>query len=127
VKRTFEPAIRVEDDPVGAVKEAIAVVQTDLDDPLRAGEEFDGYFGRMSFAAAIDRFVCFDLVVHGWDLARAAGLDETMRPDEVMKVHAAVEGFGDALRQSGVCGPPIEVAPDADGQTKILALLGRHV
>jgi uncharacterized protein (TIGR03086 family) len=127
VGRTFEPTVRVEDDPSSAVQEAVAIVQADLDDPAQANEEFDGYFGRMSFAAAVDRFVCFDLAVHGWDLARATGLDEAMRPDEVVNVRAAIEGFGDALRQSGVCGPAVDVAPDADDQTKLLALLGRHV
>jgi uncharacterized protein (TIGR03086 family) len=127
VGRSFEPTIRVDDDPLGAVQEAVAIVQADLDDPQRASDEFDGFFGRMSFAAAIDRFICFDLAVHGWDLARGADLDETMRPDEVVAVRAAADGFGDALRQSGVCGPPVDVAPDADDQTKLLALLGRHV
>ena len=37
------------------------------------------------------------------------------------------EAFGEALRQSGVCGPPVEVAANADDQTKLLVLLGRHV
>jgi len=127
VDRTFVPATGVEDDPLGAVQEAAAVVQADLDDPARAGAEFDGFFGRMSFEGAIDRFVCFDLVVHGWDLAKATGFDATIPPDEVVKVRDAVAGFGDALRQSGVCGPAIDVAADADDQTKLLALLGRRV
>ena len=127
VSRPFAPTVRVDDDPLGAVQEAVAIVQADLDDPVRVGEEFDGYFGRMSFAAAIDRFICADLVVHGWDLARAAGLDEAMRPDEVAAVRATMDGFGDSLRQPGVCGPAVDVASDADDQTKLLAFLGRRV
>ena len=127
VDRTFVPTIRVEDDPLGAVQEAAAVVQSDLDDPVQAAAEFHGFFGRMTFEAAIDRFICFDLAIHGWDLAKATGLDATIRPDEVVKVRDAVAGFGDALRQSGVCGPAIDVTADADDQTKLLALLGRRV
>src|SRR4051794_33268210 len=55
----------VEDDPLGAWNAARAVVQGDLDDPERAGTEFDGFFGRSRFDAGVDRFLCFDLVVHG--------------------------------------------------------------
>ena len=68
-----------------------------------------------------------DLAIHGWDLARATGLDETIDPTDVVRLRAAVDGFGDALRQSGVCGAAVDVATDADEQTKLLALLGRHV
>jgi uncharacterized protein (TIGR03086 family) len=127
VGRPFERTVSVDDDPSGALREASAQVQADLDDPARASAMFDGYFGPMSFEGAIDRFVCFDLAIHGWDLARATGLDETIAPAEVVRLSAAAQAFGDALQTSGVCGPSVDVAPDADDQTKLLALLGRHV
>ena len=31
------------------------------------------------------------------------------------------------VHQPGVCGPSVDVEPDADDQTKLLAPLGRHV
>src|ERR1700681_3245065 len=71
----------VDNDPLGAFTDARAVVQHDLEDPARAGVEFEGFMGKMTFEGAVDRFLCFDLVVHGWDLARAAGLDEHIDPD----------------------------------------------
>ena len=126
VGRTVERTISVVDDPVGAVREMQTAMQADLDDPGRAQAEFDGFFGRSTFEAAVDRFVCFDLVVHGWDLARSAGLDETISPVEITRVRRDAESFGDALHQSGVCGPAIAVGADADDQTKLLALLGRR-
>ena len=43
---------------------------------------------------AVDGFVCFDLVVHGWDLARATGQDDTIDPDEVERIGAMVDGDG---------------------------------
>ena len=127
VGRPFERTVSVDVDPSDALREASAQVQADLDDPARASAMFEGFFGPMSFEGAIDRFVCFDLAIHGWDLARATGLDETIAPADIARLRGAAEAFGDALHQSGVCGPSIAVAPDADDQTKLLALLGRHV
>jgi uncharacterized protein (TIGR03086 family) len=127
VDRPFERTVSLDDDPAGALRQAIAQTQAELDDPARASAMFEGFFGPMSFEGAIDRFVCFDLVVHGWDIARATGLDESIAPAEVDKLRATAEAFGDALHQPGVCGPSVDVAPDADDQTKLLALLGRRV
>lgn len=126
VGRPFEPTIRVEDDPLGAVREVGVIVQGDLDDPARATAEFDGFFGRQTFAAAVDRFVSFDLVIHGWDLARATGLDERIDPNELPRLQTTAESFGDSLHQPKVCGPALDVASDADEQTRLLALLGRR-
>lgn len=69
----------VDHDPAGAFATASARVQADLDDPSLATAEFDGFFGRTTFARAVDGFLSFDLVVHGWDLARATGQDDDRR------------------------------------------------
>lgn len=116
----------VDDDPVAAFDAARKIVQADLDDPSRAHETFEGMMGTMRFEESIDRFICFDLVVHGWDLARAAGLDERIDAAEVGRVLAAAPGFGDALRGPGVCGPELSPPADADEQTRMLAFLGRR-
>ena len=103
-------------------------VQEVLDDPERAGREYDGFFGRTSVEKTIDQFACFDLLVHRWDIARAAGLTshEAMPPDEVTHAFEVGRALGDNLRQSGACGPEVDVAPDADEQTRFLAFLGRE-
>jgi uncharacterized protein (TIGR03086 family) len=116
----------VDDDPVGAVTFARDVMQRALDDPETATTEFDGFFGRTTFEQAVDRFVNFDLVVHRWDLAHATGLPEEMPPDEVERLSGEFAGFGESARAPGVFGPEIDVPPDADPQTKLLALLGRR-
>lgn len=113
-------------DPAASWDAARAVVLADLTDPGRAETGFDGYFGRTTFAAAVDRFVNFDLVVHRWDLARAAGLDERIDPDDVRWARGAADSFGDSLRSSGVCGAEITPPADADEQTRLLAFLGRR-
>jgi uncharacterized protein (TIGR03086 family) len=127
VDRTLDPAPTVDEDVRAAWRAANEQMQADLDDPARSAEEFDGYFGRTAFAAAVGRFVCFDLLVHRWDLARATGLDERLDPAEVAQLWVAVEGFGDTLRTEGVCGPAVEPPPGADAQTRLLCFLGRKV
>ena len=115
----------VGDDPAAAWAAASAAVQADLEDPGLAAVTFQGFSGESSFETAVDRFVSFDLVVHGWDLARATGGDERIDPDEVTRVVEDAALFGDMLHSPGVCGPAIEVPADADPQTAMLALLGR--
>jgi hypothetical protein len=56
----------VDVDPLAAWLVARDSVQADLDDPVRAQAEYDGAFGRSSFEKAVDGFLCFDQVVHGW-------------------------------------------------------------
>ena len=77
----------VDDDPRGAWAEARDAVQEILDDPERAGAEYDGYFGRTSIEQTIDDFLGFDLLVHAWDIARATGQDETLPEEEVRRVY----------------------------------------
>src|SRR5207244_2443324 len=104
----------VDDDPSGAWKAASSVIKDDLEDPARAGAEFDGLFGRSTFEAAADRFLSFDLVVHGWDLARAAGLDDRIDPKDVARVQKDAEAFGDNMRNPKAFGPAVEPPPGAD-------------
>ena len=69
-----------------------------------------------------------DLVVHAWDLARAAGLKEfeEMPAGEIDNVMAALAPLGDNMRQPGVFGPEVAVPADADEQTKLLGVVGRR-
>jgi uncharacterized protein (TIGR03086 family) len=117
----------VEDDPVGAWAAVRDQMQADLDDPDRAAEEYDGRFGRSSFGQSVDGFVGFDLVVHGWDLARATGQDETIDAAEVERLQGMVEAMGDTMRSNGVIGDPVEPAPEASAQDRLLCALGRAV
>jgi uncharacterized protein (TIGR03086 family) len=91
-----------------------------------AGAEFEGFFGKQTFAEAIDRFICFDLLVHGWDLAHATGIDEAMAPEDVSRLDEAAQQFGDKMRGPGAFGPAVEPPPGADDQAKVLAFLGRQ-
>ncbi|GIL26782.1 TIGR03086 family metal-binding protein [Actinocatenispora comari] len=115
----------VDDDPVGAWRGARDQLQEILADPARAGLEYDGMFGRTSLAQTIGGFCLFDLLIHGWDIARATGGDETLPADEVHSTYQQAVGMGDMLRTDGVCGPAVPVPSDAPEQDRLLGLLGR--
>ena len=127
VGESLPPAPAVDADPPGAWTSARRAVQQRLDDPERAGAEFDGFFGRTRFDDAVDRFLCFDLVVHHWDLARAAGLDDHIDAADVAHVRTLAEGFGPAMRNPRAFGAEVEPPAGADDQTKLMAFLGRRV
>lgn len=125
VGRSLQPGPNVAEDPLGAFLTATDQVRAHLEDPAQAQVEYDGVFGTMTFEDSVDGFLSFDLVIHRWDLARATGLDEHIEPDDVVWVQSRVAAFGDNLRRSGVCGPPVDVAADASAQDKLLGALGR--
>ncbi|MEY2459953.1 MAG: hypothetical protein QOG30_1783 [Acidimicrobiaceae bacterium] len=70
------------------------------------------------------RFI--DVLIHGWDLAKATGGDTTLDPDLVNACFEVIKPQLDLLKASGMFGTEVKVADDADNQTKLLALLGRH-
>lgn len=115
----------VDEDPAAAWAEARDVMLALLEDPARATLEYDGYFGRAALQSTVDRFLGFDLLVHGWDIARATGQDETLPPDEVRRVLQAAGELSGNLRMGGVCGPEVPVPADAPEQDRLLGLLGR--
>lgn len=125
------PRPSVHADPAGAWALVRDAIQGGLDDPAVAERVADcGPPGHLSFEAAVDMTCTPDVLVHTWDLARAAGLDEHLDPDEV---HRMVSGFealppevDAAMRSSGHYGPKAEVPADADEQTRLLAFMGRR-
>jgi uncharacterized protein (TIGR03086 family) len=127
VNRKIGPIPDVAENPAGAWDAARAAIQADLDDPVRAAAEYDGFLGRRTFEASVDQFLNVDLVVHGWDLARATGQDETIAPEDLRRVLDATRVFGDSMRSPKAFGPALEAPAGADEQTRLLAFLGRQV
>jgi uncharacterized protein (TIGR03086 family) len=117
----------VDDDPLAAWLECSAAIQAALDDPDTAAREADSPLGRQSLEQIVGMIVIGDVLVHTWDLARATGQDETLDPDEVARLNSAMGQVPDeVLRSGGQFGPRIDVADDADLQTKLLAFSGRR-
>ncbi|WP_028643182.1 maleylpyruvate isomerase family mycothiol-dependent enzyme [Nocardioides sp. URHA0020] len=95
------------------------------DDDLRA-REYDGFFGRTTIGATLDAFYGFDLVVHGWDLGSSNGRPTTFTDADMDVMEQAFIGFGEHAYDEGVFRQPVEVADDADRQTRLLARMGRR-
>lgn len=126
IGRERPPGPSVDDDPVGAWAGARDAMQAALDDPDVAGAEYDGMFGRTTLEQSVDRFMAVDLVVHSWDLARAAGGDERLDPDEVHRVYEELQPMDDMLRAPNAFGPKLDPPEGADEQGRLLAFLGRR-
>ena len=130
-------AVPVAEDPLGAFRAAKAAVEAVLDDPEAAEQDCDTPAGRMTVEAQIDQVVSDDLVLHGWDLARATGQNETMDPADVerlwtsttaipadvMTKYRTPDAFGPGIE---VYGAEVEVPEDAPLQDRLLGFIGRN-
>ncbi|MFE0171015.1 TIGR03086 family metal-binding protein [Streptomyces sp. NPDC059002] len=85
----------------------------------------------LSFGPTSAAFYCgqmtTDLLVHAWDLSRAIGADETLPAELVDFAVREVTPYAGELAKSGLFAAAVEPPPDADAQTRLLALLGRDV
>ena len=79
-------------------------------------------------AVAYLRFRLVDLVVHAWDLCRAAGLDETLDLEVVAALAEMVEPHLDDMLALGAygAGPSGVVPADASLQSRLLDWFGRR-
>jgi uncharacterized protein (TIGR03086 family) len=72
-------------------------------------------------------FTTLDILVHGWDLATAAGLPADA--DERLAAHAlafAEQALATAESRAGRIGPAIPVAADAPASHRLVAFMGRQ-
>lgn len=121
----------VDDDPAGAWAAVRDAIQAGLDDPATAARVEDcGPPGHLSFEAAVDMTCTPDVLIHTWDLARAAGVEVELDPEQVARQAAGIEHLppevDQAMRASGHYGPRVEVPADADDLTRLLAFNGRR-
>jgi uncharacterized protein (TIGR03086 family) len=134
VERSLPP---LGDEALAAFRTARAAVEEVLADPTLSGQQADTPAGRMTVGEQIDQVVSDDLVLHGWDLARATGQDEAMDPADVDRLWAATSAIPPDLmeryRTPGAFGPGVEVfgpevavPEDAPLQDRLLGLIGRN-
>lgn len=130
--RPLSPAPSMNDDPLGAFRAARADVEAILDDPAQRTQVHDTPGGRMTVEEHIDQVVSTDMVIHGWDLARATGQDDTIDPAEVERLWPEMQAIPDEMRIPGafgpgivVFGPLVDVPEDASLQDRLLGQLGR--
>ena len=107
--------------------EARGAISDALNDDSRAGQTVGGAFGEQPFSQLVGRLLCADTLIHTWDLARAAGLDELLDADAVAKTTEFLTPIDEAIRRPGGFAPKIEPTAGADAQTKLLNFAGRAV
>ncbi|HUG83208.1 MAG TPA: TIGR03086 family metal-binding protein [Euzebya sp.] len=115
----------VDPDPAGAWAAHVDAVASALADPTVSDASYEGMFGPSTVGATLLRFYGFDMIVHRWDVATAAGLDAPFSAAEMDHIEEDVAAFGPHLYGEGICGPPVEVAADASRQDRLLGALGR--
>jgi uncharacterized protein (TIGR03086 family) len=86
---------------------------------------YDGFFGPTTVGTTLVQFYVWDMLVHRWDVARATGGDEVITDDELARIEAGADSFGDALHMDGICEPALPAPIDADRQSAVLGRLGR--
>jgi uncharacterized protein (TIGR03086 family) len=82
--------------------------------------------GGLEFPAAEVALVTLDeLVIHGWDLARATGHPYEPDPADVAAIMPFLEAFGSAEGVPGLFGPAVAVPDAAPAFERALGLSGR--
>jgi len=66
-----------------------------------------------------------DLLLHGWDLARATGRDAAMPPGTAEAAYQLIHGRFTDEQRKGVFKPEVEIGDDASPQDRLLAYVGR--
>ncbi|WP_236239521.1 TIGR03086 family metal-binding protein [Streptomyces sp. CC228A] len=112
------------EDPVATWDEAAAAARGVLREPGALDRTVHLSYGDVPAAAYCAQMTA-DAVVHAWDLARGIGADDTI---PAPLVDFALQEYGphaEEFAAGGLFAPALPAPPDADAQTKLLALLGR--
>jgi len=114
------------DDPVASWDAAAAGAQAAVD--AGGAMERTIHLSRRDVSGSDYTFEVFnDLAIHGWDLARAIGADETIDDDIVAIIDEKARPMIAELKASGVYGEDVVPPEGADAQTRLLAMFGRVV
>ncbi|WP_345559130.1 TIGR03086 family metal-binding protein [Nonomuraea rosea] len=74
---------------------------------------------------ALAHMYLVDMVVHGWDLARATGQEYEPDPEAVSRALHFTGQMVEMGRQRGAFGPPVPVPADAPPFDRLLGIIGR--
>jgi uncharacterized protein (TIGR03086 family) len=110
------------DDPVAAWDAAIAASMRSWA-MAREDQEVDLSAGPAEAAEYAEQML-LDLVVHAWDLARAAALDDSLDPQQAGHVLAYLEPRAAAWTATGAFADPVTTSR-TDDAGRLVALTGR--
>lgn len=112
------------DDPATAWRESAAEATEAIERPGAMDATAHLSFGDVPGGEYVMQLVA-DLLIHGWDLARAVGADEHLDPTVVAACAAWFDANEAAYRSAGVIGPAVALPDDADEAARLLARFGR--
>ncbi len=115
-------------DPLGAIDTALAAQRLAFDQPGIENVTCQHPAGDMPAEQLLGLRIG-DLLVHGWDLARAIGADEQLSADAVQRVWDDTAPMAPIIAQLGVFGdgPSGTVPDDAPLHERLLDLMGRRL
>jgi uncharacterized protein (TIGR03086 family) len=114
------------DEPYATWSEIRNRVVEALDQPGVLQRDIGSSMGSMTVDAFIAN-MCADAVIHTWDIARGAGVDERLDTSLVHYVDAIIRARDEAVNRAPKrFVPPVDVSDTADAQTRLLAFAGRR-
>lgn len=112
------------EDPVATWRSAAEAAQAAAEQPGAQERTVHLSFGDFSGSDYLGQIVS-DVIIHSWDLARAAGLDDRMDATLLEFATNFLTPQIEAWRSAGAFGPAVDVGADADPQDRLLAQTGR--
>ena len=112
------------DDPIQAWKESSRQVSEAWQDRDLLQKTVDLPFGTVpaEFGLGIH---FLEVLVHGWDLAKATGQEAKLDPDLAQAAYDMISPVIEMGRAGGAFGPEVPVSPDAPIHERLVGLLGR--
>ncbi len=111
-------------DPLGAFHHHARAAHAALEQPGALSRTVALSYGKETAAGYAEQ-VTGDVLIHAWDLARAAGLDDELPEDLISWASGWAEAIAPMMAGAGMLAPPVPVDDAADPQTRLLALFGR--
>src|SRR5919198_6108027 len=112
------------DDPAAAYRRSVEIARKAVEAPGAMEATCHLSFGDHSGADYASQLF-MDTLIHGWDIAKGTGQDTRLDLELVAACLPIAEDLTRQFRSAGVFGEDLPAAPDADPQTKLLALVGR--
>ncbi len=115
----------IDADPAQAWRDHAERVRQVISDDAVPAIAYDGYFGPTTLGATLEQFYVWDMYVHRWDIAHAAGLDAGLTDAELDRIDQGADSFGEALYMEGICRAGAQAPAAAGRLAHLLARLGR--
>jgi uncharacterized protein (TIGR03086 family) len=120
-----DPLAAAGDDPAASFAAARELALSTLTDEYLA-KPVQSPFGEVPLDQLIGMLLVNDVLIHTWDLAKAAGVDVTLDSQLCEEAYAAIVPLDAMVRGEGIFGPKIDPPADADAETKLLCFVGRQ-